>query len=119
MGLDYVDLICRDLERKGEIVFSDGFYSFITPNKKSLNRAKPPNGEQEKFVPKTHAESALLGIPQMTKGLIQVLENAGYKTIESLADAPIARFIQETKFELHKAAGLINQARKALNKIGE
>ena len=55
----------------------------------------------------------------MTKELLHVLEKAGYKTIESLADAPIARLMQETKLKLNEAAGLINKARKALNKIGE
>ncbi len=105
MGLDYIDFICRDLERKGEIVFRDGFYSAITSDKKVRDRTKPA------------AESALLAIPKMTEKLMHILERAGYKTIESLADAPIARLMQETNLELREAAGLINQARKALNKI--
>ena len=93
MGLDYVGLICRELERKGEITF------------KAQDRTKPAE------------ESVLLGIPKMTEKLMHILERAGYKTIESLADAPIARLMQETNLELREAAGLINQARKPLNKI--
>ena len=115
MGLDYIDLICRDLERKGEIIFADGFYSFY----KFRNKSTLLRGKQRKFIKHADTDSVLLSIPKIAKGLIPMLEKAGYKTIESLADAPIARLMQETKFELHEAAGLINQARKALNKVGE
>lgn len=108
-GLDYVDLVCRDLERKGVIAFRDGFYSLITSDIKFH--------QKEKLISNVYAESVLLAIPKMTEELIDVLERAGYKTIESLADAPIARLMQETNLELREAAGLINQARKALNKI--
>lgn len=120
MGLDYVDLVCRDLEGKGEITFRDGFYFLATSknNSHQKNRTNPRRGKQEKFTSNIiYTEPVLSDIPKMTKGLKDVLEGAGYKTIESLADAPIARLMQETKLELHEAAGLINQARKALNKI--
>ena len=116
MGLDYISLVCRDLERKGKIALADGSYSLITSDHKprqrrpSVLRGKPRKSPNE--VRKIYAGSALLGIPGMMKGLIDVLERAGYKTIESLADAPITRFMQETKLELHEAAGLINQARR-------
>ena len=103
LGLDYIDLVCRDLEGKGKIAFSDGSY-FLTISKNNSHQ-------------KNSASAEFLGIPKMTEGFIEILERAGYKTIESLADAPIARLMQETKLELREAAGLINQARKALNKI--
>lgn len=104
MGLDYVNLICRDLERKGEIIY-DGFSAAITSAKKIQGSIKSVE------------ESVLLGIPKMTKELVSVLGRAGYKTIESLADAPIARLMSETKLKLPDAAKLINRARKVLNKI--
>ncbi|MCX6813525.1 MAG: hypothetical protein NTV77_03570 [Candidatus Azambacteria bacterium] len=126
LGLEYIGFICRELERKGEITFSDGSYLLTTakdilqqrivPIKKNRkNKSGSRLSKQERDIQNTFAE--FLGIPKMTEGLIEILERAGYKTIESLADAPIARLMQETKLELHEAAGLINQARKALNKI--
>lgn len=121
MSLDYIDFVCRDLERKREITFRDGFYSLIASDIKphqrrpGVLRGKPRKSPNE--MKNVYAKSVLLGIPKMTTSLIDVLERAGYKTIESLAEAPIARLMQETKLKLHEAAGLINQARKALNKI--
>ena len=109
LDLDYIDFVCRDLERKGVIAFRDGFYSLIASDHKPR--------QKEKFISNVSAKSVWSAIPKMTKELKDILEGAGYKTIESLADAPIARLMQETKLELHEAAGLINQARKALNKI--
>ncbi|MDP2648068.1 MAG: hypothetical protein Q8P35_02405 [Candidatus Yanofskybacteria bacterium] len=121
LGLDYVDFACHDLARKGEIAFRDGSYSVVAPTsgKKAQNRIKPSTDKQGVFIQDIHAASVLLGIPKMTESLINILEKAGYRTIESLADAPIARLMQETKLQLHEAAGLINQARKVLNKIRE
>jgi len=128
MGLEYIGLICRELERKGNLVFRNGLYSLMmlahkpTKRRPRVSRRKPritiPNNSA-KLARKVSAKSVLLAIPKMTEGLIDVLEGAGYKTIESLADAPLTRFMQETKLELQEAARLINQARKALNKIGE
>jgi len=132
IGLDYIGLICRELERKGELTFRKGYY-LLTISKKAprqkiilVKKYKPSSRRRQPRTPPIRqlaeknisAESALLAIPRMTERLINVLEGAGYKTIESLADAPITRFMQETKLELPEAAGLINQARKALNKIG-
>ena len=114
LGLEYIDFICRELERKGEITFSDGSY-LLTTAKDILQQRIVPIKKNRKN--KSGSRAEFLGIPKMTEGLIEILERAGYKTIESLADAPIARLMQETKLELHEAAGLINQARKALNKI--
>lgn len=109
MGLDYIDLVCRGLERKGKIAFSDGSYSLIVSDHK-------PH-QKEKFISSVSAKSVWSAIPKMTKELKDILEGAGYKTIESLADAPIARLMQETNLKLHEAAGLINQSRKAIDKI--
>lgn len=141
LGLEYSSFICRDLERKGELAFRKGFYLLIPPtapkkapyrkvkikrtflvkkHKSSSRRDQPrkqlvvARGKRKKS-----AQKIFPGMPEMTERLIDILEKAGYKTIESLADAPITRFMQETKLELHEAAGLINQAKKALNQIGE
>lgn len=123
MGLDYIDFVCRDLERKGKIALADGSYSLITSDHKprqrrpSVLRGKPRKSLNE--VRKVYVGSALLGITGMTKGLIDVLKRMGYKTIESLADAPIAKLMQETKLELREAAGLINQARRRVAAMAE
>ena len=114
-GLEYIGFICRELERKGELTLRKGYY-LLTISKKALRQRIIPI---KKHKPKKGAQNTFLGMPKMTERLIDILNKAGYKTIESLADAPPARFMQETKLELHEAAGLINQARKALNKIGE
>lgn len=141
LGLEYISFICRDLERKGELAFGKGFYLLTIPtapkkapyrkekikrtfpvkkHKSSSRRDQPrkqlvvARGKRKKSAQKTFP-----GMPEMTERLIDILKKAGYKTIESLADAPITRFMQETKLELREAAGLINQAKKILNKIGE
>jgi len=126
LGLEYIGFVCRELERKGEIAFRKGFFSLATLDYKSpkrrprvLHRKPRKSPIRQLAEKKVYTESALLAIPKMTERLIDILKKAGYKTIESLADAPITRFMQETKLELHEAARLINQARKALNKIGE
>ncbi len=117
LSLDYAGLICRELERKGKIIFSAGFYSLTKSDYEPQSKSASLRGKQKKFIQHADTKSVLLGIPKMTKSLIDILERAGYKTIESLSDAPIARLMQETNLKLHEAAGLINQARKALNKI--
>lgn len=129
LGLEYIGLICRELERKGYLVFRKGLYSLIItehkPPKPAKRRTKVLRRQSRKSPIRQLAEknvsakSVWSAIPKMTKDLRDILERAGYKTIESLADAPVVRFMQETKFELPKAAGLINQAKKILNKIGE
>lgn len=108
MGLDYIGLVCRGLEQKRELFFSDGIYSFPAPKRK--------------IVPKRHhntrrAGFSLYDIPRMAKDGVYALQQAGYTTVESLADAPIARLMQAVKLEVHEAAGLINEARKMLGKI--
>lgn len=138
MSLDYADLICRGLARKGEIIFSDESYSLTKLRKAGVKppgkvkssrgqlrqstlsrelRSRDETGRQGKFIPNMGAKSELFGIPEMTQEFSETLEGVGYKTLEALADAPIARFMQETKLELHEAAGLINHARKILGKI--
>lgn len=141
LGLEYLGVVCRELERKGEIAFRKGFYLLTTPtapkkvpyrkvqikrtflikkSKPSSRRGKPRRqlvvvrGKRKKG-----AQNTFLGMPKMTERLIDILETAGYKTIESLAEAPLTKFMQETKLGLNEAARLINQARKVLNKIGQ
>lgn len=144
LGLEYVGLICCELKRKEEIAFRRGVYSLITLEHKPLPALlrealpagpkrrprglslslRPRNeaskrGKQKKLILNVSAKSVWSAIPKMTKELGNIVERAGYKTIESLAEAPIVRLMQETKLKLHEAAGLINQARKILNKIDE
>jgi len=127
LSLGYMDLICRDLERKGKITFLDGSYLLTTAKDASQQRIAPIKknrknksgsrfSKQERGIQNTFAE--FIGIPKMTKGLIEILEGAGYKTIKSLADAPITKLMQETKLELHEAARLINQARRRIVTMG-
>ncbi len=114
MSLDYIGLVCGGLERKGEIVFSEGKYVLVSPRReikrkiKKDTKSNTARGSAMKF--------SLSDIPGMAEDLINTLKSAGYTTIESLAGAPIAKFMQEVKLELHEAAGLINHARKILGK---
>ncbi|MFC1613090.1 hypothetical protein ACFL23_02040 [Patescibacteria group bacterium] len=209
ISLDYVALLCRTLERKGEVIFSDGFCSFVTSDRKSKARTRSssksrgkvrlrsrskksrrrsrkkvqakvsvhsksqgkrgtpnkslktvtsnlPNSsipkniivletdkslgdggdchqkshyrkkklrqgqvKQKTSIQKPETKSPLFDLPVMSEEIINVLEKAGYRTIEALSEAPVVKLIQETQLKLHEAAILINQSRERLNKIGE
>lgn len=107
-GLDYIDFICRGLERKGEISFLGGFWSIPKSSKK--------------IPPKIHhsvkeTSFSLSDIPELAADVIAVLKKEGYATIESLADAPIAKLMQTVNLKVHEAAKLINHSRKMLGII--
>lgn len=122
MGLGYIDFVCRDLERKRELVFRDGLYSLITADYKSFKRRTRVihrKYKQKNLISNVYTKSALSSMPKMTKELTKVLRGAGYKTIKSLAEASIARLMEETNFKLHEAAGLINQARRRVVAMAE
>lgn len=120
---DYAGLILGELKRKGEIVFSSGFYVLTsvkkdvtqdegrkksaTPSKRLKRVKKTKKPRIEKRAP--HPLSSILGI---SESLARTLEKAGYDTIESLAEAPINKLMAGVKLKLHTAAQLINQARK-------
>lgn len=121
MGLGYIDFICRDLERKRELVFRDGLYFLMTADyklPKRRTRVIHRKYKQKNLISNVYTKSAFLS-PKMTKELTKVLRGAGYKTIESLAEAPIARLMQETNLKLYEAAGLINQARRRVVAMAE
>lgn len=108
MSLDYVDLICRDLARKGEIIFSGRLCS-IPKSSKKVPFTIHQSVKQTSF--------SLSDIPKLTADVIDVLKREGYATVESLADVPLAKLMQAAKLEVHEAARLINHARKVLGKI--
>lgn len=130
ISLDYAGLICQELKRKGEIVFSDGFYMLTsvkkdviqdkepeksaTPPKRIDRRLKRPKGEKRTKKPrvKRHAPHPLSSILGISGLLARTLEKAGYGTIESLRDAPINQLMNAAKLKLRIAAQLINRARK-------
>lgn len=113
LSSDYTELVCKSLERKGEIISSASGYSLVSGRKevsKKSVRLKKIDIQSEPHL------SDMLGVP---KKLINITEKAGYQTIESLADAPVARLMQETNLKLREAAKLINSARGHLGKIGK
>jgi len=107
ISLDYAGLICGELKRKGQIVFSDGFY-LLTSVKKDVTQDK---GQKKPKAPKRtpHPLISILGI---SDSLARTLEKAGYATIESIAEAPISKLMTDAKLKLSIVARLINQARK-------
>lgn len=134
ISLDYINAILGDLRRKGEVAFSDGFYSLISIKKSATQekkREKPVAAKSaEKWVGRrtkklrsagkkarkpragkrgTSSLSSILGI---SESLARTLEKAGYGTVESLAEAPISMLMDAAKLNLRVAAQLINQARK-------
>lgn len=130
ISLEYTGLICKDLERKGEIAFSDGFYylssgrdvvtnkgqeTLLATSKKPAPRKlrRPKRARKTaKTATKINSSPPLISILGISKSLAYALEKAGYTTVESLAEAPISMLMEKAKLELHAAAQLINQARK-------
>lgn len=53
----------------------------------------------------------------VSKQLVDIIEKAGYKTVGAVANAPLAKLMQQTNLKLREAAGLINKARKKLSLI--
>lgn len=135
ISLEYASLILVDLKSKGEIAFSDGFYSLTSAKRdvtqykeqekpamlpptrrtRKSKRTKKAKGKKRPMVKNSlpHPLANVLGI---SESLARILEEAGYATVESLAEAPINILIAATKLELHTAAHLINQARKIKRK---
>lgn len=117
---DYADLILGELKRKGEIVFTDGFYALtssqkdVSPDKerKKPVRRPPKPKKTKKVKDKKESSHLLVGALGISEPLARTLENAGYGTVESIADAPISKLMVAAKLELQTAAQLINQARK-------
>lgn len=66
MGLDYIDLICRDLERRGEITFSGGFYSLPRARRRASPKSKRDIGK---------ARFSLSSIPGMAVDLLDTLKS--------------------------------------------
>ena len=106
LGLDYIDLICRDLERKGEIIFSDGFHFLTTskPPKKSGNEPHPnipkPEGRRKPKKDKIKIARALKKRPQkkstqnpMLKKKREGKKRRGYKTIQFQAKFPFLKLV--------------------------
>ena len=127
VSLDYVNLICEGLRRRGEIILLGGFYSLPVLKEKLRRKIRRSTGHggrrstrdtrQGGLPARLTFESSFSAIPGITQGLIDRVKAAGYHTTEFLADAPIARLMQEAKLELYEAARLINHARKVLGKI--
>ena len=120
---DYASLILSELKRKGEIVFSDGFYVLTSvkkdviqdkEQKKPSARSKKSKGTKKAKKPrvKKHAPHPLTSVLGINDSLARILERAGYGTVESLAEAPINKLMDAAKLKLNIAAKLINQARK-------
>lgn len=113
ISLDYTGLICEELKRKGEIAFSGGFYLLASAKKGGIQDKKKKSAvspSKRRVARRSNPLSSILGI---SESLAQTLEKAGYATVESLAEAPINKLMDAAKLELHTAAQLINQARKA------
>ena len=117
ISLDYLGLILGELKRKGEVIFSDGFYSLT--QKKPARRSEKSKGTKKAKKSKIHKNStrSLTSILGVNASLVQTLRKAGYATVESLAEVPISRLMETVKLELHTAAQLINRARKIARKI--
>ncbi len=132
ISLDYAGLILGELKRKGEIAFSNGFYVLTSIKKEVIQdkeqkkpaiplTAKQParqsrKSKETKKAKKPRAKKnirhSLGDIMGISESLALTLEEAGYNTIESLAEASISKLMAAAKLELHTAAQLINQARK-------
>jgi len=115
MSPDYTGLVCKELERKGKILFSEGWYSLISGPKEEYSCVSRKTERPSKKV----VDPVLFDVPGVPKRLINIVEKTGYKTIESLAEVPIAILMGSTKLKMYEAAQLINSARGHLDKIGK
>lgn len=95
----YAIFICQALQRRGQIDYSGGWANVKGFEEKRV--AKKKKGASNEVTPKSAKK----------------LKNSGYKTIEDVAEAPLAILMQKVKINLKKAAGIINGARKKLKRI--
>lgn len=108
---EYAGLILEGLQRKGEVKFQ-GRWIFL-PERKLKKQVVQVVKEG---VPKKKTAS-LASLKGMTGELQKRLEKAGYKDLETLANMPICRLMDEIRLELKQAANLINEARRSLKMI--
>ena len=123
ISLSYTDLVCQGLLKKGEIKLSGGEFFILSnlkegakplpPKQQKKPRSKVNKDNQEK---KTESDLLSSGIRGLTQRLVKSIEQAGYKTVHSLAYTPIVKLMRETNLGLGQTAKLINQARKILSK---
>jgi len=129
VSFDYVRVVCGELEAKGQILYSDGWYSMVVKKKKTrvsktkklglgvAKRATADNHRYEEPVKDSRGGMvALSALPGMTNELNKKLAVAGYTTIESLAETAVMKLIAATRLSLQEAAGVINKARAFMKK---
>lgn len=106
----YVKDLCCSLER-------NGYLKFISPNvccllAKGCNRMRPGKKiVKAKNLSKVAVRSSLDGLNASLEEKEKLMQ-AGYCSIEDVAKAAIAKFVQEVEVELKRAAHWINRARR-------
>lgn len=127
INLSYTDLVCQGLIKKGEINPSGGGFFILSnlqkkakplPPKQQKPRSKVKQSEINRISQEKKTKSDLLSsdIPGLTQRLVKVIEQAGHKTVYSLAHASIVKLMRKADIGLGQAAKLINHARAVLSK---
>lgn len=120
---DYTRLICRSLARGGYIQFAGSNECCLlkkgrsrfkaeempTTSEKNLRKSKKKTGFGDATIASVSSFDELPDVSEKDK---EKLVQAGYKTVEDLAEAPISKLIQGIGISLKKAADWINQARR-------
>lgn len=109
----YANLVCQGLCRRGHINFVRGLAVIPVLADISESAAAPPIPAEEK-----DSRITIFSIfGNLDKSKVAALENAGYKTVGTLAEAPIAKLMSIGGMNVMQAANLINKARKDLGMI--
>lgn len=109
-GLDYLRLICQELQRKNLINFAKGWCSLEEEKKVFLKKkTSKPRGKDTSLLDKENFRKEIKNLKKL-----EVLLEARYKSWRDLAKAPLPRLMEETGFSLKEAANLINKARERL-----
>ncbi len=131
---DYARLLCRSLERGGYLKFADvNVCCLLTKGRNrfqdeeitdSDKKSEDENKQDENLVKEIQneileEEVKLDELKDATPQEKEKLIEAGYKSVEDLAQVPVNRLIQSIGVNLKKAANWINQARRQTGVIDD
>lgn len=120
LSSDYVHLVCQSLDRNGHINLTKGLAvipDFRVETGEIKEERVPETVQAEIAQDATHGFS-VAEFPGVRADLITAFQNAGYHTMNDIAEAPLPKLMQ-CGMNVKQAADLINKARREVGIIKE